>query len=334
MAHLTSFTVENFKRFEHFEMNNIGQFNLIVGDNNVGKTSVLEALLIDEDPIVFANRLLVVLFKFRRFDYILTPYLEYFVRRSHKGWEQSQIRFYLNKQPITIDFALEAGDYGWSSPPFQGTRNLPGKNIGLMPDFPVPYVPFGQLYEHFLTELYAKNIQFTELKDQFLQDLQTFIPAIKDIEVDVYSTAQQKPILRISQHGIYNALPLGTFGDGAIKLFIILIDIVLHHNNRLMVDEIDSGVHTSHFRDFWRTILKAAKRHNVQLFATTHNWECLQVFKQVLEEEEMLQYQEMARCFTLIDSKVTQRVEAVCSTFAEFENAIETNTEIRGGAVV
>jgi AAA15 family ATPase/GTPase len=28
-------------------MDNLGQFNLIVGDNNVGKTSVLEALLVD-----------------------------------------------------------------------------------------------------------------------------------------------------------------------------------------------------------------------------------------------------------------------------------------------
>ncbi len=47
--HLTYFKVENFKSFE---MNNIGQFNLLLGDNNVGKTSVLEALLFDEENIL------------------------------------------------------------------------------------------------------------------------------------------------------------------------------------------------------------------------------------------------------------------------------------------
>ena len=47
--HLKYFKVENFKCFDSFEMDNIGQFNLIVGDNNVGKTSVLEALLFRED---------------------------------------------------------------------------------------------------------------------------------------------------------------------------------------------------------------------------------------------------------------------------------------------
>ena len=51
--HLTYFKIENFKRFDSFEMSNLGQFNLIVGDNNVGKTSVLEALTFDGDAIKF-----------------------------------------------------------------------------------------------------------------------------------------------------------------------------------------------------------------------------------------------------------------------------------------
>ena len=47
--HLSWFKVENFKCFEAFEMENIGQFNLIFGDNNTGKTTVLEALLFDDE---------------------------------------------------------------------------------------------------------------------------------------------------------------------------------------------------------------------------------------------------------------------------------------------
>lgn len=41
--HLTYFKVENFKKFDFLEVKDIGQFNLIVGDNNVGKTCLLEA---------------------------------------------------------------------------------------------------------------------------------------------------------------------------------------------------------------------------------------------------------------------------------------------------
>ena len=42
---LQSLTIENFKCFEHLELSDLGQFNLITGKNNVGKSSLLEALL-------------------------------------------------------------------------------------------------------------------------------------------------------------------------------------------------------------------------------------------------------------------------------------------------
>ena len=51
--HIVDLTIGNFKRFANFEVKNLGQFNLIVGDNNTGKTSFLEALLLDGDENVF-----------------------------------------------------------------------------------------------------------------------------------------------------------------------------------------------------------------------------------------------------------------------------------------
>ncbi|MFN8284959.1 MAG: AAA family ATPase [Chitinophagales bacterium] len=47
--HITEIEVKNFKKFDHLSVENIGQFNLITGDNNVGKTTLLESLLIDEN---------------------------------------------------------------------------------------------------------------------------------------------------------------------------------------------------------------------------------------------------------------------------------------------
>src|ERR1022692_3855695 len=46
---LRSFTVKNFRCLEDFEIRNLTRVNLIVGDNNSGKTALLEAL--------FAHRL-------------------------------------------------------------------------------------------------------------------------------------------------------------------------------------------------------------------------------------------------------------------------------------
>ena len=60
--HLTYFKIENFKRFDSFEMENLGQYNLLVGDNNVGKTSVLEGLLFDNDRINFLSNYTSILY--------------------------------------------------------------------------------------------------------------------------------------------------------------------------------------------------------------------------------------------------------------------------------
>lgn len=41
---LQSLKIENFRCFRSFELNNLGRINLLVGKNNSGKTSLLEAV--------------------------------------------------------------------------------------------------------------------------------------------------------------------------------------------------------------------------------------------------------------------------------------------------
>jgi AAA15 family ATPase/GTPase len=41
---LKSLKIENFRGFELLELNQLGRINLLVGENNSGKTSVLEAV--------------------------------------------------------------------------------------------------------------------------------------------------------------------------------------------------------------------------------------------------------------------------------------------------
>ncbi|MGD1919625.1 MAG: AAA family ATPase [Pleurocapsa sp.] len=41
---LEQLKIENFRCFKSFELNNLGRVNLLVGQNNSGKTSIFEAL--------------------------------------------------------------------------------------------------------------------------------------------------------------------------------------------------------------------------------------------------------------------------------------------------
>jgi len=54
----------------------------------------------------------------------------------------------------------------------------------------------------------------------------------------------------------------------------------------LLVDEIETGIHYSAQQDMWRLIFQMARRLNVQVFATTHSWDCIEAFQEAAQEDE------------------------------------------------
>ena len=75
--------------------------------------------------------------------------------------------------------------------------------------------------------------------------------------------------------------PLYHLGQG-IKTFIYNISsLLIEKNNVLFLDEMDNGIHYSHFDKLWEIILKVSKQQNVQVFATTHSKECIESFNRV-----------------------------------------------------
>jgi AAA15 family ATPase/GTPase len=43
----------------------------------------------------------------------------------------------------------------------------------------------------------------------------------------------------------------------------------------LLIDEIENGLHHSVLPVIWKGLFLAAKEFDVQIFATTHSWECI-----------------------------------------------------------
>lgn len=118
------------------------------------------------------------------------------------------------------------------------------------------------------------------------------------------------------------------FGDGAIRLFRFILELTMVQNQYLCIDEIDTGIHYSKYKDFSKIIISTANKNNVQLFITTHNNEFLKAFKEVLEEEDFKNYQNETKCFSL--KKLSKGgINAYTYNFNEFEFAIEQENELR-----
>ncbi len=81
-------------------------------------------------------------------------------------------------------------------------------------------------------------------------------------------------------------VPLKSLGDGIARVFATCLALAISHNGFLMIDEVDNGVHFSAMEEFWKMVLNASKEYNVQVFATTHSFECIKAFSKSASEIE------------------------------------------------
>lgn len=81
-------------------------------------------------------------------------------------------------------------------------------------------------------------------------------------------------------------VPLRTFGDGVNRLFGIILSICNARNGVLLIDEIENGLHHSIQVEVWRTIFRLARDLNVQVFATSHSFDCIRSFQAAASNSE------------------------------------------------
>ena len=77
-------------------------------------------------------------------------------------------------------------------------------------------------------------------------------------------------------------VPLESFGDGALRLFGTALALANGRDGFLLIDEAENGIHHTVQRDFWRMVLGTANENNVQVFATTHSYDCVRGFAQAV----------------------------------------------------
>jgi len=69
--------------------------------------------------------------------------------------------------------------------------------------------------------------------------------------------------------------PLGSHGDGMRRLLALSLALIQSAGGVLLVDEIDTGLHYSVLGQMWQLVVEAARRTDVQVFATTHSSDCV-----------------------------------------------------------
>jgi hypothetical protein len=89
-------------------------------------------------------------------------------------------------------------------------------------------------------------------------------------------------------------VPLGSMGEGMSRLLALTIGLVRSRNGILLVDEIDTGLHHSVMGSLWKAILETAIKLDVQVFATTHSWDCVAALAQICGDPKSVSEQNVA----------------------------------------
>ena len=112
-----------------------------------------------------------------------------------------------------------------------------------------------------------------QLYEQLLKILQEFDSNI--INITSIKTKHGTPEYMILTKDHQSAIPLNSYGDGMKKALLLLSAIVRAQNGILLLDEFETGIHTSAMNSIFAWLLQSALKLNVQVFLTSHSKEAI-----------------------------------------------------------
>ena len=287
---INGISIENFRCFNKTDIQGFGLVNLIGGKNNVGKSSLLEALLVG-----------------------LRQNLES-VNKSRTGFESDSIdnEYLFNNQntgrnlKITIEDERHYSIFNL----FELGGNTQRVRISKLNVNEKPllknYVSYildkdrQYPFQFNLSQEYDKADRKGE-SDEILKAIQVIEPNISEIK-----TYSDRPnVLHLRLKNQKQRMPISYFGDAIQKVMRYIITIANFHNQNgenteggkyLLIDEIENGLHYTVQEDFWEMVFKLAIAYDIQIFAATHSLEMIKAFAKIaMKYEDKATYFEMFR---------------------------------------
>ena len=376
--------INNYKCFQNFEIKDFKRINIFVGDNNSGKTSLLEAVaLLDPKTFKQKNKFIFMICKARvgiRVDlnnivYSLKKlFNDYSIFFNERNIEKSifiEADFNSSKKNSKSDFAvkfenkiidevvhfpkgkrdsdsikllqhiLNISKSILATYKFSNKKNLLelgvssigtyNDNVEGFDDFDVIFKKINDGEDVVKNWTQIINQNGVKIEEKFVKLLQNFDGDIEAIranqdELDFY---KKNPENKKSPF----VIPLSSMGEGFKRFFDIVITLELMNKNNkpqiLCIDEIDNGLYFDKQDLFWEQIIKLCEEKNIQLFATTHSYDCLKSIVRVFENRYKTdeKIDEELAVFRLV--KVKNEVRARPFSFALLKVMVENSTEIR-----
>jgi len=350
--------IENFRGIDCLNLDNLRQFNLFVGKNNCGKTSLLESIVFISNP---SNPLNPVLVNGIRGYYVTQPYswtvlfkemdTEFPIRLSGELVNPKEVR------TLTINTIQDKNisQTAYETPDFllKGNRSeFSTKMTGLSVEFSILknrgkkqnyrskiWLGKESKWESRPSEDYTETLKSTFLcpvilradiparfnevlikkqEEKILGILRRIEPRLIDLSLGVEN-------ILYCDMGFSKLLPFSTAGEGLNNLLAVILAIYESSDGVVLIDEIENGLHPSTQAILWETIFEAAATFNVQVFASTHSYETVRSFSTAYEKSK--DRNDRLRLFRL--EKEKDRMRIIDFNDEMLKTSLESNWEVR-----
>ncbi len=338
---LNSLEIKNFRILEDFKVSKLRRVNLIVGKNNSGKSSVLEALRIYAGN---AQRVLLEqiaaghdeTYRLKENEQIESdiqlPFEDFFFGRQFPQDEALAIsigelasgddalriehgflieeedpvknelgeimgtKTRLNRipNPSSDDTSSEAISHALfvtkgarSFPPIQIDRRrsppLRYSSMKIPGTLPCSVIPTQFISIDDLADEWDK-IVFTEHEEVVRDALRIITPEFENLtfvrndEDNRYLRQRFRRFAKVRMSDSPHPVPLNSLGDGMLRVLQLVLKVFPAKGGFLLIDEFENGLHFSVQEKVWELLFEMAQRLDIQVFATTHSWDCIESF--------------------------------------------------------
>lgn len=350
---LNSLEIKNFRSLERFEVSKLGRVNLIVGKNNSGKSSVLEALRIyaanaqrgvleeiasghdekfrmkeagredadaslpfedlftgrrfpDDEATMIIIGETVVSDQALRIEHAIFIETEKTVIESTGETSTRVLRHRVNKSDALESRPLQEFNDGPQIDALYITKDnrtstmrLDARNSRFRPGLEIPgAIPCSVIPTRFVSidELADEwdKIGLTDDKRLVTDALKIIAPEFEELMFvkTAFKTDEQfiggrsfnirfsrTAMLRMSNFS--RPVPLNSLGDGMLRILQLVLKIFSAKNGFLLIDEFENGLHFGVQEKVWALLFELAHKLDIQVFATTHSWDCIESFAKV-----------------------------------------------------
>lgn len=372
-VYIENLQIEQFRGIQKLSIPHLNHINLVVGDNNCGKTSFLEALLLLRDPFDFTNTLRIARMRDTLTTYggisvyegLLTLFPHNFSSKEEMRMialtaccngsdisyslqgklqtimldpeEQQRLfrystrTFYQAKDAIPSECQAFLGELLVNTRDYQEEQAVSFHEYSTVSGRDIPNNRFLNIvylspFDHLQGRLFSRILTNESYKNLCVAILRLFDPGITDLLL-LKNEATNRSVECV-KHKNLGIMPLSTYGDGIKKVLSIASGIAKAVNGILLIDEVETAIHSRYYEDVFRFIISACQKFDVQVFITSHSLEAIDSFLSIGDYDNTASFEDPISVVTL-KKELSQSYARVLSGRHVYQNREQFGFEVR-----